>query len=187
MNESDPGAPAATEPVQPDRIPTEPAAPPPRRDRAATALNVTLGLALVVAVAGVAFGVGRATAPAPSLPDGGGFIGRGPFGSFDPGTNPGANPGGLGGVGLGVGDVTISGTVEAIDADSLTIRTASGQTLEVALDEATTYHAQSDAPAEDVVTGGTVLVRIDVTAGRAGGGTGGGAGDAIASDVTVVP
>jgi len=177
--QAEPPAPATA--VQPERIPTEPASAPSRRGGSGALLNVALGLALAVALGGVAFAAGRATAPAPAFTNGG-VIGRGPLGSFDPGANPGANPDGFGGGGLGAGNVTLSGTVEAIGANSLTIRTASGQTLEIALDEATTYHAQSDAAAGDVVTGGAVLVRIDIAAGRAGGASGG-----TASDVTVVP
>jgi hypothetical protein len=178
--QAEPPAPATV--VQPERIPTEPASAPSRRGGSGALLNVALGLALAVAVGGIAFAAGRATAPAPAFTNGNGVIGRGPLGSFDPGANPGANPDGFGGGGLGAGNVTLSGTVEAIGTNSLTIRTASGQTLEIALDEATTYHAQSDAAAGDVVTGEAVLVRIDIAAGRAGGASG-----ATASDVTVVP
>lgn len=144
-------------------------------------LNALLGLALVVAVGGVAFAVGRMTAPQTAAfpnggPGGGNFPG-GPGASFAPGASFGGGPGG----GLfGAGGVTLEGTVESVSGETLTIRTADGQTVEVTLPEGITYHSQSSASSDDVASGSTVLVRVDVQPGQ-------GTNQFTASDVTIVP
>jgi hypothetical protein len=81
------------------------------------------------------------------------------------------------------GGATIDGTVTAVDADSMTIKTASGQEIEITLDGSTTYHRQSSATSSDVKTGGTVVVRLDLGP-KDGGSTSTGP---TASDVTVAP
>jgi hypothetical protein len=169
-------------------IPTEPVATAPvvaRKRRGASVLNLALGGALVLAVAGVAFAAGRMTAGATSFagtfPNGqaGGPIFNGNGGNGTPGGGP---------VGVDGGGPTIEGTVESITDTTLTIKTVSGETVQVALDDTTTYHAQSDASSDDVVTGGKVLVRVN---GRAPGPTASGTGTGVtgptANDVTVVP
>jgi len=190
----------AAEPVE---LSPEPAIPvrngpvKPRPGISNQALNLLLGGALVLAVAGVAFAVGRMTAPAPTI-TGGAF----PGGNFGPNGQGGAGDGGFqgrpgngqGGFGVfGGGGATIQGTVESVSDTTLTLKTADGQTIQIALSDTTTYHAQSDATASDIVTGGQVLVRLNL---RRGDGTAGGpqatAGPAgnfsvSASDVTVVP
>ena len=167
--------------------------PPMRRSRGARILNAVLAVAVALAIAGVAFAAGRLTAPAAA------FAGR--FGNGAPGQifngNGNGNGGGRaqGGAGgfLAGGGVTIQGTVESITDTTLTLKTASGQTIQIALEGTTTYHAQSDASASDVKTGGTVLVRLNLRGAGNGGpgsspGTGtGGATNPTASDVTVVP
>jgi hypothetical protein len=179
-------------------------------------VNLALAAAVLVAVAGVAFAVGRASAPAPSgrgaaavLQDGGLVTELVPGSSFDPnggGFVVGGGPDGTGaGSGAGVfraGGLTLEGTVESVTADSITIRTADGATVTVGLDTDTTYHQQAGASAADVTTGETVLLRLaggaraGFTAGNQGGtaGTDGspapGTGTlslGTASDVTVVP
>lgn len=113
----------------------------------------------------------------------GGRNGRGgdADGDGDHGLPPG---GGLGREGFGTG--TITGTVETVDADSLTITTESGLTVTVGLDGTTTYHQATDAQASDVTVGTTVEISV---AGRFG--PRGGADDELtlgtASDVTIVP
>lgn len=180
MNEfqAEPAAASAAEPTT--SVTPEPVeGPPPRRGRSGAWLNVALAGALVLAVGGVAFAAGRMTAPAATFTPGTGFVGRNPAASFTPGENPGGGPGGF----FASGGLTVEGTVEAVNADSITVRTASGQTIEIALGEATTYHAQADATANDVSGGETVLVRLDAGAGRGGPDAAG----ATALDVTVVP
>ena len=152
-----------------------------RRGGGARLLNVALGVALFLAVGGVAFAAGRLTAPpsatAGNLPGGGIQIGPGKDGQgFVQG-----RPGGPGGT--FTGGPTIEGTVESITDTTMTIKTADGQTIQIALDGSTTYHAQTDATADDVKTGGKVQVRLDMKAGS-GSGT---ATNPAASDVTVVP
>lgn len=149
-------------------------------------LNAMLGLALVVAVSGVAFAVGRLTAPSTSAfpnggPGGGNFPG-GPGASFIPGGSfaPGIGGNGPGGGLLGAGGLTLEGTVESVSGDTLTIRTADGQTVEVTLPEDASYHSQVSASSSDVTSGSTVLVRVGVQTGQ-------GTNQLTASDVTIVP
>ncbi|MEW5991720.1 MAG: DUF5666 domain-containing protein [Chloroflexota bacterium] len=150
-------------------------------------LDYALAIAFVVAVGGVAFAVGRTTAPAQaSTPNLGGFV---PTGSFDPGT--GGPGGGLGGGGLGGfgGGLTIEGTVTSIDGSTLVIETANGQEVTVDLDASTTYHEATATDADAVAAGDEVTVRA---AGGGQFGPGGGANPGAsgtpsftATDVTV--
>lgn len=165
---------AATAPVLPDRRASSP-----------RILNAALVGALVLAVAGVGFAAGRMTAPAPTaagvFPGGNGGQFPIPSGGVLPGgirTNGGnGGPGGL----FANGGMTVEGTVESISDTTLTLKTVDGQTIQIALDDSTTYHAQTDASADDVATGGKVLVRLNMQRGT-GSATGMSAGD-----VTVVP
>ena len=157
------------------------------RNRSGRVLNLALGLALVIAIGGVAFAAGRATAPT-----GIGSLGRGPgVVTTDPGGagRPGAGPGGF----LGSGGLAIEGTVTAIDADSMSIETASGASIEVSLDRDTEYHQRAEAEAADVEPGSSVIVQVDGLGGPVGAGPGASAAPAgnddpaTATDVTVVP
>jgi hypothetical protein len=154
----------------------------PVRRRSSRLLDVALAGAAVLAIAGLAFAVGRTTAPTPpaaaferggSAP--GGAITR-PSGSFDPGAGP---RGGLFADGL-----SLDGTVAAIDGNSMTLTLDGGRVMTLELDESTTYHAATDASASDVAVGDDVSVKV-------GGGAGFGGPDASgdpqlsASDVTV--
>jgi hypothetical protein len=165
-------APPAIEPVVAQQPPSAP------RGRGGRLVNVALAGALVLAIAGVAFAAGRFTAPAAVTA--GNFPGRGGQGFTGNGGKGGAQNGQAGGI-FG-GGPTIEGTVESVTDSTLTIKTASGQTIQVALD-GTTYHAQTDASASDVTAGGKVLVRLDL---RGANGTGN-VTSPSASDVTVVP
>jgi hypothetical protein len=196
----------ATEPVidaglQAPVQPVPASAPKPRPGISNRALNLLLGGALVLAVAGVAFAAGRMTAPAPTLTGGnfpGGGItlpGGGQGGNGQGGFQGRGNGNGQGGFfgGAGAGP-SIEGTVESVSDTTLTLKTADGQTIQIALDGSTTYHRQSDASESDVVTGSKVLVRINFGRGAFGGpqataGTNGGptTGGLTANDVTVVP
>jgi hypothetical protein len=172
------------QPVVP--APAEPVAPtsnvaPARGASSPRILNLALIGALVLAVAGIGFAAGRLTAPAPI-----GLTGAsGPLvvNGADPRNGGNGKPGGgiqSGPIGL-TGGPSIEGTVESITDTTLTIKTGDGQTLQIALDDSTTYHAQTDASADDVATGGKVLVRLNL---QRGNGT---AGGMSAGDVTVVP
>jgi hypothetical protein len=155
------------------------------RSRSSRALNLALAAAVVVAIGGVSFALGRGTAPA-SAPTG--------FGAGGPGSGNGAFPnasgapigGGFGAA--GAAGISIEGTVTAVDADSMTIETAAGQTIELSIDAGTEYHQQEAAGASDVTTGSTVIVRTDGFAGRGPGGPGSSAlPNATATEITVVP
>lgn len=183
------------QPVPPEPAPFEvapqPVATPPKaaaRRGPASWINVLLGLAFAVAIGGVAFAAGRMTAPAAAAANGldgrtgngGRVFGNGEFpGNFGGGNGGNGGPGGFG---RGGGGASIQGTVTAISADSITIKTASGQDVTFSLTPTTTYHQQSTATAGDVKTGGNVLVRLGFNPG---------AGETqtapSVTDVTVVP
>jgi hypothetical protein len=167
-------------------------------------LNIALAVAVLVATAGVAFAVGRTTAPESATTAGrfnGGVGGFGPNASFVPNDDGARGNGGLagrGGFGGFGGGLSIQGTVESMSADSITITTQGGQSITIGLDSSTTYHQQSAASASDVEAGKTVI--LDVTGGFRPGingnnGNSGNSGNAgnggfslgTASDVTVVP
>jgi hypothetical protein len=194
---------APTGPVAPGPVTTAPAAViPPAKPRGSGGrlLNIVLGIAIAVAIGGVAFAVGRTTAPASAATTGRGGFGAnnpnasfGPRGSGAPGFGGGRGTfGGFGGAGL-----TIRGTVESVDADSVTIKTQSGQTIEVATGADTTYDTQTPASASDVTQGSTVQVQIQPSTGGNGGNGGGffrpGASGAptgpigTAGSITVIP
>jgi hypothetical protein len=140
-------------------------------------VNVLLGIAVVVAVGGVAFAVGRATAPAPVAATNGrfgngGFVG-GPNASGAPGGGF-VGPGGF----VGNGGVSIEGTVTAISADSITLKLASGQTVTIPIDAQTTWHQRAAATAADVTSGSTVIVQVQGGRGAFTNGTGNGNGGA---------
>jgi hypothetical protein len=201
--------PAPTEPMAASSVPASPvapapvtAAPPPVIPRKKSSgggrwLNLVLGVAVAVAIAGVAFAVGRTTAPASAATGAGrgGFGGQFPGGSFAPRASgqPGFGRGGLGGAfGAGGAGLTVSGTVVSVDGDTMTIKTTSGQTIQVATGPSTTYNTQSPAAASDVAAGKTVQVQLDITGGAGGFGrpsaSGAPAGPTgTASSVTVVP
>ncbi len=192
---SEPAAPPAAAPLAPPEpaMAPPPAAPPSptRRSGSGRWLNVVLGVAVVVAIGGVAFAVGRGTAPASAATgngrgglvlNGGGF----PTGSFTPGGNGGqVFRGGFGGA------PTINGTVESVDGDKITIKTADGQTITLTTDSDTTYHTQAPASAADVTPGSTVKVQLDLDGNAVAGGprASGAPGAALgtAGSVTVVP
>ncbi len=126
--------PSPVAPVQPSAAPTPAAAAPVAAaapivatpKRSAGWLNLLLGAAAVIAVGGVAFAIGRSTAPADAVgfvPGAGGPALIQPGGSFDPG-GPIVRQGGPGGLGAGL---SMDGTVTAVDADSVTIKLASGE------------------------------------------------------------
>jgi hypothetical protein len=132
------------------------------RARSAGILNVALGLAALVAIAGVAFAVGRGTAPVSAATGPGGF----PNGPLPSGAI--LNGGGPGGFVGGAGGLSIEGTVTAVDADSVTIETSTGGTIELSIDDGTEYHQQAAADASDVTTGSKVVVQVSGFGGRGG-------------------
>jgi hypothetical protein len=183
------------DPVQPaDAAPSVAPPPPPKPSRSgghAGAGTLILAVGLFVAVGGVAFAVGRVTAPATSAAVGGRTFGNGanggqvftgdialPNGSFAPGASfvPGAD--GFRAFGGALGG--LSGTVTALTADTLTLQVggASGRTIEIPLSSSTTYHTERPATAADVTVGAEVTVRTERGAVAPGqGGQGGQPGE----------
>jgi hypothetical protein len=170
--------------------PTSPVAPVPSpapvlavtpRSRSAGVLNLLLVGAAFLAIGGVAFAVGRSTAPASAFP-GVGNVTDGPIvrpgGSFPPGAG---GPRGF----ASDGGLAIEGTVTSVDADSITLTLENGEQMTFALDGDTTYHEANDAAATDVVVGDDVSVKID-GGGRIQSGNGGATDPELtAGDVTV--
>jgi len=179
----EPTPPAAADPfVAPAPAPAPASVPPPAasRRRSSRLIDIALIGAAVLAIGGVAFAAGRATAPPAAAnaftPRGGTFFRAG--GSFDPGSGQGPR------FGFGGGGLSIDGTVTAIDADSITIKTADGQERTIELGATTAYHQATDATASDVAVGDDVSVKVT----GAGQGAAPGASAAprlSASDVTL--
>ena len=184
-----PEAPAAAAPATPVHA-APPAVVAASTSRGGGWLNVLLLGALALAIGGVAFAVGRTTAPV-ALAGTGTFPGNGPIvrsdGSFDPNAPGGPGQGRTGFV-LGNG-ITLDGTVTAVDGDQLTLTLASGETMTLTLDDDTTYHAATDAAADDVTVGDDVSVRVDAGRAAIGNGPAASAGtpSMTAGDVTVRP
>jgi hypothetical protein len=151
----------------------------PRR-RSNRLLDAAVVAAAALAIGGVAFGLGRATAPAAAFTGGpvefpGGNVVT-PNGSFDPNAGP--------RVGFS-GGPTIDGTVTAIDGDKITIKLADGTEMTFTLDSTTAYHQATDASASDVTVGDDVSVRVKGGGRVAAGADPSPAPKLSASDVTV--
>lgn len=162
-------------------------------------VSLALATAIAVAIGGIGFAAGRMTAPASV----GGASGGRTFGGGQlPGQGANQAPGGqapngfsgggsfrgddgfgdgLRGV-LGAGGLSVQGTVQSVEGGVLTLRLASGQAIQVALGSTTTYHAEAAASSSDVKTGGTVIVRLQLTRGQDSAAT-----SPTAADVTIVP
>jgi len=146
--------------------------------------GLVLVLAAFVAIGGITFALGRATAPAAAggAPGGNGQAGQAgqqggisggsfdPNASFDPTTM--GRPGG--------GSATITGTVSGVSGSTLTIATAAGTTVEVDTSGAT-WHKQAAATASDVTTGTTVQEAASGLGALGGFGPGGAASGASAA------
>jgi hypothetical protein len=153
-----PAAPSATALQASTPIGPVPAPVPPLKPRRNRWLDVALGLAAVVAVAGIAFAAGRLTAPQRTFG----------LGANGTGAAPGSSPGtGFRG-GFG-GTLALEGTITAISADQLTLKLDSGQTVTVPLNATTAYHRQTAAGASDVQSGSKVLVQLQSSASGGGG------------------
>ena len=180
---TDPSAAAPTNAANPAPIPGPvPVVTVNARPRSGRLLNLLLIGAAIVAIGGVAFAVGRATAPASTLPRFGAFTNGGtgvrPDGSFTP------SAGGPGFFGRD-GGLSLDGTVKAVSADTLTLTLADGREMTFKLDGTTTYQQATPATATDVAVGDSVSVKIAGIGRAAGAGGGTTTTDLTASDVTV--
>ena len=175
----------------------------------ARVMSIALAAAVLVAAVGVAFAVGRGTAPASTVSTNTGQVGSGglPGGDGQPGgldasARPGATfgpggdgqPGGLpggddnGGPGRGFGrnpgGISIEATVQSATATTVVVTLPNGQTVTLPIDASTTFHAQVAATLADVTAGQKVLVRI--TGGFGDDDNQNGSGPAV-GDITIVP
>jgi hypothetical protein len=157
-----PAAPSATALQASTPIGPVPAPVPPLKPRRNRWLDVALGLAALVAVAGIAFAAGRFTAPQRTFGLGANF------GANGNGAAPGSSPGTGARGGFG-GTLALEGTITALSADQLTLKLDSGQTVTVPLNGATAYHRQAAAGAADVQSGSKVLVQLQFSASDGGG------------------
>lgn len=155
-----------------------PAPGPVRRRGGPAVISIVLGIAVLFAIGGVAFAAGRLTAPAAAST----AAGSGGFGAGRGGGNGGGNPGNGGGNGFGFGNgggalgatgLTIQGTVTAVAADHLTLQLPGGQTVDIPIDSATTFHRQSGAARTDVTAGASVEIALSGRFGRGAGPNGG--------------
>lgn len=191
-------APQAFAPIAAPAVQTAPVVARPSRRRGV--VDVVLVVAAIFAVGGIGFAAGRVTAPTSNAVAGGNRTGgNGGAGQFGNGGAPGAGFGGAfgGGFGAGGAGITIRGQVVSVTADQLTLKLASGQTVQIPLSSSTTYHTATTASASDVTSGSTVQVQVTRGGGGAGGTGNGGTGNGgngggrfnlgAASDVTVVP
>jgi hypothetical protein len=170
-------APAPSTPVAPV-APVVAIAP---RPKSGGLLNLLLIGAAILAIGGVAFAVGRSTAPASAFPGVGDFT-QGPIvrtdGSFAPGAG---GPRGF----VSDGGLAIDGTVTSVDADSITLTLENGDQMTFAVDDDTTYHEATEATPADVAIGDEASVKVD-GGGRIQSGNGGSTiPDLTADDVTV--
>lgn len=163
-------------------------------------IDILLAVAAVVAVAGIAFAIGRMTAPATAQVGaaggqfpGGQLPGQGQGNrTFGNGGFPGAGQGNNLPGGALLRNGAIKGEVVEITSDHITLKLASGQQISIPLDSSTTYHRQTSAAAGDVTSGSQVLVELAprATAGNPSAspnsGTNSGRLPTTASDITVV-
>jgi hypothetical protein len=182
-------APLATAPIAPAPIAPYSSSPsttlPPARRRRGP-LDWLLIVGVFVAIGGVAFAVGRATAPAAAAAQGPGGFRNFPGGNFAGGSfAPGSSfvPGG-GGLGFG-GGRTLEGKITAVNGSTVTLTTANGQTIQVSIGSSTTVRQATAADASDVVVGDNVSVRVDGGFGGGGGPQASGAPSVTAAEITV--
>ncbi len=169
---------------------TLPAVGRPSGARRTGSVSLLLGISALIALGGIGFAVGRATSSGQTGTSQ--SNGNADVGQFGGGPNAGGGPGDFGGAArVGArGATTLSGTVVSVSADSITLKLASGQTVQIATGASTTYHGQSSATSTDVTTGATVTVQTTVGA-AAGSSANAGAspgvidGSRTATDVTI--
>jgi hypothetical protein len=137
--------------------------------------RTTIGLLFVaafVAVGGIGFALGHLTAPsaaaAATAASGGrvGFGGGRGLPSLAPGQTFDTSQfgGGAGGRGLGGVSGGVSGTVQSVSANSITVQLANGTTQTIDISGTTTYHSAAAASSTDIKVGTSVTVQIDTAA-----------------------
>ncbi len=165
--------PPAPQPAVPSFIPPSviAASASPRPRQGASGGTIAFVAAIVIAAAGLGFAGGRLTAPASTNARGnfanGGFAGFA-RGSFNP--EAGGAGRGFGGV-FGAGGLSIDGQVTAVSNGSITIQTASGQSVTLQVPSTVTYHTQAAGSSSDVTVG--AHVQLSATRGAAAAASGG--------------
>ena len=123
---------------------------------------IALALAGVLVPGGGGFALGRVTAPTPTFAGFRGGNGGNGFPGFGGGGGNGLGGGGFRGGGL-------QGTVESLNGDTLTLKTANGSTITVTLSSTTTYAKQVGGQASDITQGATVRIGVNFAAGAPAG------------------
>jgi hypothetical protein len=136
--------------------------PTPRRLGGISVVSLLLALAGAIAIAGVAFAVGRTTAG-----NAGTSLSTGAGTDISNGTAPNLGvPGGRddNGGGDDAGRISesrrVTGTVTSVSGSTITLQLADGRSVQVAVDGSTTYHRQVSASQGDVSTGSQVIISV---------------------------
>jgi hypothetical protein len=132
--------------------------------------TIALFVAGLVAAAGLAFAVGRLTAPAAASsgqPVGG--VSFGPGRSLAPGETFAPGGGQLGGGRALAGGLTVRGEVTAVATDSITVKLDDGTTVQIPLNSSTTYHQATSGAASDISVGDKVAVQANAPTFTSGG------------------
>ena len=167
--------------------------------------RASLGTALLlvgalVAIGGVAFAVGRVTAPTATAATNGLGAGRGTgTGGTGFGAGGTGGAGAFGGAGRNGSGLSVTGTVVAIDANTIQLKLTTGATMTLNLGTSVTYRDSTVGSASDVAPGATVELGLSLGAGTGptasgqprpsggfGGGFGGGLTNATVGTITVV-
>ena len=195
--------PAAPPPAAPTFAPPASFAPAPLVATTKPRNRASLGTALLlvgalVAIGGVAFAVGRVTAPTATAATNGLGAGRG-TGTGGTGFGGNGGAGAFGGAGRNAGGLSVTGTVVSIDANTIQLKLANGTSETLNLGSSVTYRDSTAGSASDVTAGATVEIGLSLGAGTGptssgqprpsggfGGGFGGGLTNATVGTITVV-
>jgi hypothetical protein len=153
----------------------------PRRAGRVSSVMVLLAVSALVAVGGVGFAAGRATATGQTGTSQTSLAGANGAGAAQNGLPAGGpNASGVPGFDRGIPSANIAGTVTAVTSTTITIKLANGQSVTFSTASTTTYHSRATAASSDVTTGSTVVVQVSGGLdAAAAGGTG------TATDVTI--
>jgi hypothetical protein len=124
-------------------------------------------IAALIAVGGVGFALGHATAGSTNTST----VNALPSGRFAlPSLAPGQtfNPGQFGDAGRVGVNANLSGTVQSLNGQTLTLQEANGNTVTVDLTGQTTYHSETAASMSQIGVGSSVTIQINTSAPASG-------------------